>query len=72
MSAATNVSAATIPPRRKPPNVNASSSSSGDAGEESWSSIARWIFCCRIDDALLENAFIAQAIRISPGTTNTT
>ena len=59
-------------PRRKPPSVNASSSSSGEAGEDSWSSIARWNFCWRIDDALFENAFIAQAIMIRPGITKTT
>ena len=66
------MSVATIIPRRKPPSENASSSSSGDAGEESWSSIARWNFCCRIEDELLENAFIAQAIMIRPGITKTT
>ena len=66
------VSVATIIPRRKPPSENASSSSSGEAGEDSWSSIARWNFCCRIDDELFENAFIAQAIMISPGTMKTT
>ena len=66
------MSVATIIPRRKPPSENASSSSSGEAGEESWSSIARWNFCCRIDDALLENAFIAQAIMIRPGMMKTT
>ena len=56
----------------KPPSENASSSSSGDAGEESWSWIAPWNFCWRIDDALFENEFIAQAIMISPGITKTT
>ena len=66
------MSVATIIPRRKPPSENASSSSSGEAGEESWSSIARWNFCCRIDDELLEKAFIAQAIMISPGMMKTT
>ena len=71
-TAAVNVSTATSIPRRKPPSENASSSSSGEAGEESWSSIARWNFCWRIDDELLENAFIAQAIMISPGTMKTT
>ena len=70
--AAANVSVATRAPRRKPPNVNASSSSVGEAGEESWSSIARWNFCCRIEEELLENALIAQAIITRPGTTNTT
>ena len=55
-----------------PPSENASSSSSGEAGEESWSWIAPWNFCWRIDDALFENALIAQAIMISPGITKTT
>ena len=59
-------------PRRKPPAVNARSSSVGEAGDESWSSIARWNFCWRIDDELFENALIAQAIMISPGITKTT
>ena len=59
-------------PRRKPPSENASSSSSGEAGEESWSSIARWNFCCRIEDELLEKALIAQAIIIRPGMMKTT
>ncbi len=63
---------ATSPPRRKPPSENAISSSSGDAGEDSWSSIAFWNFCCRIDDELFENALIAHVIMISPGITNTT
>ena len=67
-----NVSVATIIPRRKPPNENASSSSSGEAGEDSWSSIARWNFCWRIDDELFEKAFIAHAIMISPGMMKTT
>ena len=67
-----NVSVATSMPRRKPPSENASSSAVGEAGEVSWSSIAFWVFCCRIDDVLLVNAFIAQAIMISPGITNTT
>ena len=70
--AATNVSVATIIPRRNPPSENASSSSSGEAGEESWSSIERWNFCCSSDDELLANAFVAQAIMISPGITKTT
>ena len=69
---AVKVSSATSPPRRNPPSENASSSSAGDAGEESWSSIARWNFCWRIDDELFEKALIAQAIMIRPGTTNTT
>ena len=56
----------------KPPSEKPSRSSSGEAGEESWSSIARWNFCCRIDDELFEKAFIAQAIMISPGTMKTT
>ena len=67
-----NVSVATIPPRRKPPSENASSSSSGEAGEESWSSIERWNFCCSSDDELLAKAFVAQAIMISPGMMKTT
>ena len=62
---------ATRPPRRKPPSENPSSSSPGEAGEESWSSIAFWNFCWRIEEALLENALIAHAIMISPGMTNT-
>ena len=56
----------------KPPSENASSSSSGEAGEESWSWIAPWNFCWRIEDALLEKALIAQAIMIRPGITKTT
>ena len=56
----------------KPPRENASSSSSGEAGEESWSWIAPWNFCWRIEDELFEKAFIAQAIMISPGITKTT
>ena len=72
IAAATNVSDATIIPRRKPPSEKASSSSSGEAGEESWSSIERWNFCCRIEDELFENAFMAQAMRISPGMMKTT
>ena len=63
---------ATIPPRRKPPSEKASSSSIGEAGEDSWSSIERWNFCCSSDDELLENAFVAQAIMISPGMMKTT
>ena len=66
------VSGATIIPRRKPPSEKASSSSSGEAGEESWSSIARWNFCCRIEEELFEKALIAQAIMISPGMMKTT
>ena len=66
------VSTATARPRVKPPSEKAVSSSSGEAGEESWSWIAPWNFCWRIDDALLENEFIAQAIMISPGITKTT
>ena len=66
------MSVATVMPRRKPPSENASSSWIGEAGEESWSSIARWNFCCRIEDELFENAFVAQAIMISPGTMKTT
>src|SRR3954451_6304772 len=72
IDAAQNVSVDTSIPRTNPPSENASSSSTGEAGEDSWSSMARWNFCCRIDDELLENAFIAQAIMIRPGTTNTT
>ncbi len=49
-----------------------SSSSSGEAGEESWSWIAPWNFCCRIEEELLEKALIAQAIMIRPGITKTT
>ena len=70
--AAVNVSMATIIPRRKPPSENASSSCSGEAGELSWSSIARWNFCWRIEEELFEKALIAQAIMISPGMMNTT
>ena len=66
------VSTATVSPRVKPPSENASSSSIGEAGEESWSWIAPWNFCCRIEEALFENAFIAQAIMIRPGITKTT
>ena len=72
IAAAPKVRLATIIPRRNPPREKASSSSSGEAGEESWSSIARWNFCWRIDDELLEKAFIAQAIMIRPGTMKTT
>src|ERR1044072_7104621 len=43
--AAVKVSAATTRPRMKPPSEKASSSSSGEAGEESWSWIAPWNFC---------------------------
>ncbi len=43
----------------KPPSVSPSSSSSGVAGEESWSSIERVNFCCRIDDELLPKALVA-------------
>ena len=63
---------ATVAPRVKPPSEKAVSSSSGEAGDDSWSWIAPWNFCCRIEEALFENEFIAQAIMISPGTTNTT
>ena len=66
------MSVATVMPRRKPPSENASSSWIGEAGEESWSSIARRNFCCRIEDELFENALVAQAIMISPGTMKTT
>ena len=66
------VRAATIMPRRNPPSENASSSSAGDAGELSWSSMARWNFCWRIDEELFEKALMAQAIMISPGMMNTT
>ena len=44
-----NVSTATTEPRMKPPSEKASSSSSGEAGEESWSWIAPWNFCWRIE-----------------------
>ena len=70
--AATKVQTATIPPRTKPPALKASSSSDGEAGEESWSSIERWNFCCSSDDELLAKAFVAQAIMISPGMMKTT
>ena len=56
----------------KPPSEKASSSSSGEAGEESWSWIAPWNFCCRIDEELFENELIAHAIMIRPGITKTT
>ena len=56
----------------KPPNENASSSSGGEAGEESWSWIAPWNFCCRIEDELLEKALIDHDIMIRPGITKTT
>ena len=69
--ATTKVSAATRKPRMKPPSEKASSSSSGDAGEESWSWIAPWNFCCRIEEELLAKALIAQAIMIRPGMTKT-
>ena len=62
-----SVSRQISPPRMKPPKENASSISSGDAGEDSWSSIERWNFCCSSEDELLEKAFIAQAIITSPG-----
>ena len=67
-----NVSSETIMPRRKPPSEKANSSSVGEAGEESWSSIERWNFCCRIDEALFEKALIAHAIMIRPGIMKTT
>jgi hypothetical protein len=70
--ATTNAIAETVKPRVKPPRLNAVSSSSGEAGEESWSWIAPWNFCWRIDEALLANAFIAQAIMIRPGMMKTT
>ena len=66
------MSTATTMPRVKPPSENAVSSSSGEAGEESWSWIAPWNFCWSTEEALLENEFIAQAIMISPGITKTT
>ena len=66
------VSAATIRPRMKPPSEKASSSSSGEAGEESWSWIAPWNFCWRIEEELLAKALIDQAIMIRPGITKTT
>ena len=56
----------------KPPSEKASSSSSGEAGEESWSWIAPWNFCCRIEEELLVKALIDQAIMIRPGMTKTT
>ena len=65
-------SAATIRPRTKPPSEKASSSSSGEAGEESWSWIAPWNFCCRIEEELLVKALIDQVIMIRPGITKTT
>ncbi len=66
------MSTATIIPRRKPPSESASSSSSGEAGEDSWSSIERWNFCWSSDEELLLKAFVAQAIMISPGMMKTT
>ena len=66
------VSAATISPRMKPPSEKASSSSSGEAGEESWSWIAPWNFCCRIEEELLAKELIEKAIMIRPGITKTT
>ena len=65
------VRVATIRPRMKPPSEKASSSSSGEAGEESWSWIAPWNFCCRIEEELLVKALVAKAIMISPGMTKT-
>lgn len=62
---------ATIAPRTKPPSEKASSSSSGEAGEESWSWIAPRNFCCRIEEELLVKALVASAIMISPGITKT-
>ncbi|MNC95523.1 hypothetical protein D3C83_126730 [compost metagenome] len=62
----------TIRPRMKPPKEKASSSSSGEAGEESWSWIAPWNFCWRIEEELLAKALVEKAIMISPGTTKTT
>ena len=44
----------------KPPSEKASSSSSGEAGEESWSWIAPWNFCCRIEEELLVKALIDE------------
>ena len=70
--AAMKVITETVIPRVKPPSENAVSSSTGEAGEESWSWIAPWNFCWRIDEALFENEFIAQAIMIRPGITKTT
>ena len=70
-TATTKGSAATIIPRTKPPSENASSSSRGEAGEESWSWIAPWNFCWRIEEELLVKALVAQAIMISPGITKT-
>ena len=65
------VSVATISPRTKPPRQKASSSSRGEAGEESWSWIAPRNFCCRIEEELLVKALVAKAIMISPGMTKT-
>ena len=70
--AAVKVSTATTSPRMKPPSEKASSSSSGEAGEESWSWMAPWNFCWRIEDELFEKALIAHAIMIRPGITKTT
>ena len=44
----------------------------GEAGEESWSWIAPWNFCWRIEDELLAKALIANDIMIRPGMTKTT
>jgi len=41
----------------------------GEAGEESWSWIAPWNFCWRIEEELLVKALVAQAIMIRPGIT---
>jgi hypothetical protein len=60
---------ATIRPRMKPPSEKASNSSSGEAGEESWSWIAPWNFCCRIEAELLAKALVEKDIMISPGMT---
>jgi len=70
--ATTKVSAETRKPRTKPPSEKASSSSSGEAGEESWSWIAPWNFCWRIEEELLAKELVAQAIMIRPGMTKMT
>ena len=47
--------------------MKANRSSVGEAGEDSWSSIARWNFCWRIDDELLREGVDRPGHHDQPG-----
>jgi len=56
--------------RIKPPRPKAANSCVFDTGDDRWSSIARWSFCCTREDELLSNILRAKVIIIRPGMIN--